>query len=610
MPGKKVAVAIGVASVKSKKFPFLGGALNGARAFHEWASTLGYDSSLVTDEEDDVTVDRLRDVFDSVLAEPLQRLVVYFAGHGIFRELDDVLWLLSDSYKEGVAVGMNALKKRLSRYDIQQVAFFSDCCSSLPPDMDTQDLTAHHILAFGKKERLEPSLDRFIAAQEGKAAFMVPGDDPEDDRCIFSGLLLEALWGTKPGAFSKLAAGKVTSSSLGQFLKQEAPKLAGTYGLKLDPRYNSGFPEDDNVYFPEGAPPEPPRFSPWPPPDRLLQKMGSSEDWDILADVEDDDEDDEADFAGDATISRDAMAPEAGESLLEKVRNQERPQSFETRSGFAVAGGIVKGLWTAAGISACQSHESAWWCVGGEGLSPLKSHAPVLIEFKDGLFAAATALPDFVAALLREPRGVSALVYRKIGEPDKSAEITEEALAAMEAGTLHSDAATTLAAKLRRWKHVDPVLGIVSAYLYDSIGDIDSIRRMAFYYVQHEQPIPYDIALLAQIRGGRTDSGLWVKVPAIKKRRPRTETEEKFKWTFEATPEVEGAVAGFWPWMRQGWTFLDDPAEDGSTLILPGLIELIRHVRPARFATLDTDGGKRLAELFGLTVFSKPKKRN
>jgi hypothetical protein len=55
-----------------------------------------------------------------------------------------------------------------------------------------------------------------------------------------------------------------------------------------------------------------------------------------------------------------------------------------------------------------------------------------------------------------------------------------------------------------------------------------------------------------------------------------------------------GEVGGLWPRMRQGWTFLDDPADDGSTLIASGLIELFHFLRPARFASLDYEGGQGL----------------
>jgi hypothetical protein len=141
---------------------------------------------------------------------------------------------------------------------------------------------------------------------------------------------------------------------------------------------------------------------------------------------------------------------------------------------------------------------------------------------------------------------------------------------------------------------------VLSAYLYDSIGDIDNIRRTAWFYQDHHQPIPYDVALLAQLTGRRGNHVLHASIPAVSKREPRTDQERRFAWTYDAMPAAEGVVGGFWPMMRQGWTFLDDPSDDGSSLVLPGIVELIPSLTPARFATLDARGGEKLANLFGL----------
>jgi hypothetical protein len=225
----------------------------------------------------------------------------------------------------------------------------------------------------------------------------------------------------------------------------------------------------------------------------------------------------------------------------------------------------------------------------------------VLIEFEDGMFAATAALPGFVATVLRDARGISALIYRPVYDAPETAAAAESAIASMESGGLRANAATDLAVSLRQMKHVDPVLGVISAYLYDSIGDTDNIRRMAFYYVSNGQPIPYDIALLGQLRGERRDGILSAQVPAVTKRDPRTEAERSNEWAHSATPATTGEVGGLWPWMRQGWTFLDDPSDDGSTLIPPGLIELTRHLAPGRFATLNPEGGPKLARIFGLS---------
>jgi hypothetical protein len=214
-----------------------------------------------------------------------------------------------------------------------------------------------------------------------------------------------------------------------------------------------------------------------------------------------------------------------------------------------------------------------------------------------------TALPNFIASIIRYQQGVSAVVYREIHTESVAAKETERAIAAMEDGGLRADAKTDIAVELRQGKFADPVLGVISAYLYDSIGDTDNVRRMASYYVGSGQPIPYDIALLGMLQGEWRDGQLFARVPKVPAREPRTEAERPHTWTYEEIKrEAQGVVGGLWPWMRQGWAFLDDPSDYESTLIKHGLVELRRHLTSGRFVSLDKDGGHKLANLFGLTA--------
>src|SRR5258708_32641050 len=100
-------LALAIAVANAKPLPYLSGAINGARAFHDWASKVGYDSRLLTDEEEAVTILRLRSELESMLTPaggPIHRMVLYFAGHGLIREAEEGLWLLSDRDREQRAV--------------------------------------------------------------------------------------------------------------------------------------------------------------------------------------------------------------------------------------------------------------------------------------------------------------------------------------------------------------------------------------------------------------------------------------------------------------------------------------------------------------------------
>jgi hypothetical protein len=637
------ALAIGISN--APPLPFLAGAVNGARAFHEWAQGLGYESRLVTDDTGPVTALRLRQELEGLLPadEPgIHRLLIYFAGHGLIREVEEGLWLLSDWYPEQRAIAVEALKRRLCMYCVNQIGFFADACRTLPADIPTADLTADALLGLGPGPlSATVAIDKFIAAQDGTRAFMIPGGAPDEDRCLFSGVLLEALWGTKQHAFSTLLPDKVTSRSLGAYLQKEVPRLAERYGITLQPSVSPTFPENDDVYFGDGPKVAPPVFLPWPKAKELMSSESDGQIKELIANTR------EALAGTTAGVSSPHRTPPekrraitrtltraliitarpflrtshaltywlqraaprrterttADNSQFEKqLRSQQRPDAFETRSGFAVSGEAAVGIWTTHDVTAEVHSRPDWWSIRQENQVELGLPAPALIELANGMFAATTALPYFIASVVATDRGVSALVYREVHAPPHAAEATEYAIGELERGAMRANEATDLAVLLRHGKHADPVLGVISAYLYDSIGDVESIRRTAFYYIQHRQAIPYDIALLAQLEGERRNDGLlWVTVPAVPSREPRTEQERRVGWTHSATPKATGVVAGFWPWLRQGWAFLDEPAADGSTLVLPGLIEVTTELTSARFTTLRNAGGRRLASVFDLS---------
>jgi hypothetical protein len=595
---RMVAVAIGVAG--PEKLPYLPAALNCADRFFKWATAMGYEAKLITDENSAVTVDRLRKEFEAVLQvpTPIHRMVIYFAGHGMIRELESGLWLLSDWKTEGLVVAYESLRRRLATFGISQIAIFSDACRSLPKDVLEMQLEERSVLALGSKQA-EPDVDKFVAARPGKQAFALPGSTEQDDVCVFSGVLLEALWGTRKEAFSAVVAGSITSSSLGKFLKTEVPLVAKKYGLTLDPSVAAAFPEGDNVYFETVTPAvAAPPFD-WPPPpapQTPVAPAAEAKDTDVLG-VE------IQTASGNESLRRPRKAPP---TLLDRLRRQRLPPPFAAGAGFAVEGAAIRRLWTPRRIVAEPHLDANWWMAKESKGQPLHDPTPVLIEFDDGRFAAVAALPDFVTGLVCDSRGVSAVVYRPC-DTDDGAPGTEEAIDALERGTLRADAVIELAVRLRMGKHRDPVLGVFAAYLYDSIGDVGSIRRMAYYYIMHGQPIPYDIALLAQIRATHKGDHLIAHVPKVARRSPKPGAEEQNAWTYAETPAGNGVVGGAWPWLRQGWTFLADPTDAESTLIPSGLARLSKNLERSRFSTLDNRGGLDLAKLFGLVPREPPR---
>jgi hypothetical protein len=614
--------------------------VNGAKAFHEWATKLGYQSTLLTDEQDAVTMSRLRDTLEKVLMPaagsaivPIHRCILYFAGHGLIREAEEGLWLLSDWYDDSRAVAVEVLKRRLYLYNVSQIAIFSDACRSLPPDIQTSDLTADGVLGRGP---CPPSplvaIDKYIAAQDGAVAYSIPGINPEDDRCIFTGVLLQGLWGVAPSAFSPLLKTKVTSSSLGTYLVTEVPKVAAQYQLRLNPSVSPTFPDPDNVYFGDMTPPpQAPTFPAWPPPESVAGGAPAA--------------------AGPATVTtvvvtpreltaqglskRDAGGLSVAKHILESVKESymtmgQEPEAqgpgvgrpidelplpvgfgvqlksqatswITSESGFEVQGAQLTAVWLEAGLTVKPDlQSSARWIVQENG-ARLERPSAMLVELdnesQERFFLALAALPNFGAFLVCDKWGAAALRYGSMVNDPITALAVESALAAMESGALRGDQAETLARALRMGKHAAPVLGVIAAYLYDSAGDLESIRRFAQFYIEKGQPIPYDVAMLAQLEGYWRGSKLWVTVPQIA---PRINPQPNHEWDSAAIRGGEGVVGGLWPWMRQGWAFLDAPEDAGSQLIRTALLDAREHLTRARFATMDHAGAMLLSNAFQL----------
>ena len=174
-----------------------------------------------------------------------------------------------------------------------------------------------------------------------------------------------------------------------------------------------------------------------------------------------------------------------------------------------------------------------------------------------------------------------------------------DAIAKIDSIDLSFDEAAELAANIRYLKHVDLTLGCLATYLYNKIGDIDGIRKTAYYYPKNNQPVPIDIAILS--RGLIKNSGghLTVDLPATIARDPRP-FEEELNYTTNATDELKGVkIAGIMPWMKQGWlmargAFVDDSAKDWRKQL--GKISI--YVKNSPFTVIDKSAMPEIEELY------------
>ncbi len=237
-----------------------------------------------------------------------------------------------------------------------------------------------------------------------------------------------------------------------------------------------------------------------------------------------------------------------------------------------------------------EPHEHAsvdpWWSQGwpirapSQGW-PIRAPLPLLVELRNGQWVGAAALPKFVLTFTMGDTGAEAVIFRSMDIPQ--APETEQVMAELRVRGLAQDRAADVVARLRGVKHTDPMLGVIAAYLHDSMGDRANVLRTAYFFAERGEAVPFDIALLGRLRARREPNGLVrVAIPAVERDEGARGIPSYMR---VATPEVEGVVGGAF---RQEGLY---PA---------GMAAIGAHLLSSSFTTLDAAGGARLADmLFG-----------
>ena len=395
-------IAMGISD--APPLEYLHGAENGAKAFGAWAKSLGIQTEILTDENKAVEVDAVKTAFARLFeGKPkVSRFLIYFAGHGLARDAAEDLWLLSSWFSDLRAVAVGGLCHRLARFGVEQLTVISDACRSPAADQWSADLVADPVLDKGPFDLHVPLVDMFRASSPFHAAYMVTGSKPEEDRCIFSGLLDEAICGAQDSAFEAPDRIRVSNFSLAAFLTEQVPLRAAQYKVELRPDIATGLRPPDNVYL-ASRPATPPVVVPWPlaaaigpmsaDPGSSTPHRGWSTATKELAEYWLSTDGGPGDaplkplFERDThrlTIVRRAKRADVRRYLRGYASESLRPENLDTGAGFNVAGAeavqAVTGRSATARRYPTHSYALSWWMVGTAELDQLKAATPVLFE--------------------------------------------------------------------------------------------------------------------------------------------------------------------------------------------------------------------------------------
>lgn len=629
MLGEKDRIFIAIAVSRPKGgLSELPGAITAAERMTEWANRQGYSTRCLHDEKyAEITVDLLRNEISAAIDDvtshsTLQRLVVFFAGHGAALAVGDQYWILTNWLEDPCeAIKVSSLQRMLEYYGPRQVAVIGDACQEFSSKF--VDLVGSPVLRRPDEEQRPYELDQFFAVDVGMQAFMIKANSDQTNFCLFTEVLLDALNsdGTAD-SFEQIGTERfVTSQSLARYLDGNVSKEAGKYGVRMVPRPRPGF-YTDRIYLtlPQATADARPRFNksatlegdlptldvmPYEP----TEGEASSEptfDMDVDSYLSDG-APQELPRSGRGASTEvhwidwpSAVRTEIRRTIMDEVASTPGRDHFETSCGICVSGANVEEVDVSFGYASRVVDQPTWFRVEPQlSGNSYTAWSDALVTLADGRIVAVCAVLGFVADLHLVFGEAVSLFHRPLGEHHHDGRETVDLLARMHADLLDRDALVDAAATMRESKHRTMTLGCIAAQFYDATRDVDSLRSMAAFYAMRSQPVPLDIVLFGGCRISEREGRLYADIPAVSPREPWAGVGSGQSFATQGTLEHERyPVAGRIPWMRQAWGAVGTAQCDPSAEAWRELaLKVISHLAPGTFTTVQPAGRAALLSL-------------
>ena len=614
----------------------LPGAITAAKRMAAWAQAQGYGTVLLHDEDlPEITTDLLRDTLSAAIDQVtdravLDRLVIFFAGHGAALAIGDQYWVLTHWHKRPTeAIKVSSLQRMLEYYGPRQVSIIGDACQEFSSRF--LDLVGSAVLDRPDEAQQPYELDQFFAVDVGKKAFMVKASGDKESFCVFTEVLLDALQGdTQESSFETIGKTRhVTSQSLARYLASNVEREAGKYGVRMSPRPRPGF-YTDTVYL---TLPQPP-----PKPPRPRKKAGAASTRSSL-------QMDDALLNLDAVLETSAAPAAKSKSPLRSVSKAMliKPRSaktalaaqtaalqdgredtrkafinevasatvrdhFETGCGICVSGADAVQVQASFGEVSAVDGQPNWFRIRLDTVSSDSlGWTDALVTLADGRVVPVCAINNFVAALHIIGADSLSLFHRPLNAAEHEEEEAIGLLAQLQAGLLSPQKIVDAAVKLRHGKHRIITLGCVAAQFYDAVRDVDSLRSLAAFYALQQRPVPLDILLYGGGTLSDLDGRLYADIPAVAARQAKTQQERQYGFACDSSPAFQRwPVAGRIPWMRQAWDAVETVRCDASAADWRRQALLARDfLAPGLFTVVRPEGHDALARLAGIQALQE-----
>lgn len=527
----KALIAIGV-GITDGSFPKLKGAVKDARDFHSWGKTQGFDCTLLVDDRRKVRVADVYEAIDGYVRQnTYSQIIVYFSGHGILKAPDCELWLMSGAPRNGnEVINVQGSIINARSCGIEHVVFISDACRSLPTDMKGAALNSgQEVFPYIAWRPPLPEVDVFYATLPGDIALELPPDATvARDRGLLTQCLLAALEGKVPQVIKStdvngVAGQIVPSRPLKAWLTSELPLAASDISFKLQqhpdvriesdmPKYLSKLQEGAGAtkLFPSSAATAPTSstahamhqsagkvrrlVAPRDPVRGLRPRFGQS----VTAVTS------TRAFATDKASPRDSIA---------RVFHAANPAQY-VRTGFVSQGGMIEyAMGERGAVKVSSDAHHSWIELDDAGTSTGKAQVAsierVALRFSNGRGIVLAVFPGYVGTVVFDGDQIATVNYTStLGSASfqefasRSSEIEErrtQVAIAAQRGTfsLESPGLEDVAGFVRTGETVDPTLSIYLSYAHARAGKFAVIHEVSEMFSKSNQPVPFDVAMLA-----------------------------------------------------------------------------------------------------------------
>lgn len=492
---RHVAIAVGVSSVEG--LSLLTGVPDGVEQFADWAAAQGFEVIRHQDTVEPVAADEVyAAVHAAVEAGDVERLFVFFSGHGLAPGVGDDLWLLSDAAEDPSAAVNVAQSVALARYcGIPHVAFFADACRT-PADVRMNGLVGRPIFPQVRYPQVRVQVDQFYATISGDPAYERQPTGGDAAFGIFTRCLLTALRGDADGALTAVGDGRapyaVLAHPLADYLWQRVRQLSSTeVGVTQTPDCVPGSVWQPNVlaWIPRQHA-EPPA----PPPPIIVSGGGGG--CAMPGEFE---------ARPEASLrALDAASPPAEEGdedrralvaeLTERIVAQPGRSHFETRIGASVVGAPLARVFLDGGDLGVFEEDSAWQ-VRGRPDRPTAALLEVALAAGGSGWAATALIPGYVTTVTMGGAGADHVAFIAVdGDMERDRYALAAAGAAARAGRLgfpDEDEPRRLLAE------ANPTMGVLAGYAFHRAGRAKELEQLVHRFLDREFPVPYDVALVA-----------------------------------------------------------------------------------------------------------------